>query len=48
MEVNEIFKQQGRPELKKGCIVKHFKREWNTEADEKNKYLYKILVHYFL
>ena len=41
MEVNEIFEQQGRPELKKGCIVKHFKREWNTEADEKNKYLYK-------
>lgn len=43
MEVNKIFEQQGRPELKKGCIVKHFKREWNTEADEKNKYLYKIL-----
>lgn len=43
MEVNEIFEKQGRPELIKGCFVKHFKKELNTPEDEKNKYIYKIL-----
>lgn len=43
MEDNKFFEEQGRPELRIGCVVKHFKREWNTPEDEKNKYLYRIL-----
>lgn len=43
MDAQEYFEQKGRPELRKGTIVKHFKRELNTPEDEPNKYLYKII-----
>lgn len=38
------FENYNRSDLKAGCIVKHFKRQWKTEDDEKNLYLYKILA----
>lgn len=43
MKDDEIFMQQGRPDLRKGCIVKHFKRELSTNKDDKNEHIYKIL-----